>query len=359
MRQEALNLARDIMMNCYRPENFPSWILSGNTVSQIQAIINGQGKPLIGTGSYLMIMPFGDQKTYQKFKINRVDNYPEDVHRFYQFPFLYNEQQTFSEIAKAKAADIAAEVKIDSYYLIVIIGLGEDTNSLSYTTLERSYLDDYRSSVTVNSLAIFRYSADNADFKIEFSKIDISRMLNKPESAQLPKEKIIQQKNVDQKILEIISPPGSEESPFTTESSNVVVSWRCIGCDKNTDFQVMVSNLEQGNTISHPATHKQFQNLSLPAGKYKIVVSGDQMRSKPRYVEVISPDSSRNMLWFLLLIGVLVAFILFWKNRKKEPAGFGLDKQAGSQHQSMEPGPDDENPPDTFDRRDKGNYQSF
>ena len=358
MRQEALHLAKNMMMNCFRPAEFPDWVLSGITDNQIQAIVDGRGKPLIGTGGFLMLMPFGDRNAYQDFKINPIENYPEDIERFFQFHFSYVQQQTYSEIAKAKAADVAAEAKIDSYFLIVIIGLGEDTNSERYTPEELNYLDAYRSSVQVNSLAIFRYAVDAVDYKVEISRIDISKMRTISPSDDT-KGKMIRQKNVDRKVLEIISPPGSKDEPYFTETTDLLVSWRCIGCDENAFYKIIVTDLKAGHTVSHPTTHQMQQNISLQPGEYKIVVFGENLRSKPRYVSISASGGCGNIFWLLILFAVFLVSYLIKKQIRKDQKKYQLEHDFGDASLPAEPGNHGENKANKPDKPERGSYQTF
>ena len=168
MRSDAIELVKSIIINKYDISFNTNWELSPNADKRITDILEGKGKPLLTQGGYLMIMPFGEKDTYKKFKITHIQNYPNDFYLYYRFPFSYDQQRTFFDIAKARAADVALDINLSKYFLVVIMGKGEDTDSQTYSLDERRLLDNYSSSAIINSLATLRYKNPNLDFKVQF-----------------------------------------------------------------------------------------------------------------------------------------------------------------------------------------------
>lgn len=329
MRQEAIELVRGVVTAKYNTALNQNWYLSGNADSRIQAIVTGKGQPLIGRGGYLMIMPFGERNTYKNFKINLMSSYPADFNRFYQFPFRYDQQLTFSEIARAKAADVAEDANIRKYFLVMITGKGEDIASQSYSMEEIGYLDNYKSSVIVNSLAIFRYNDQNIDFKVVISEIDISKMTGRQPS----RPNIIQPTNVDRKILEIISPKGTRRTPFETGSNQIVVSWNCVGCSDSSVYTINVKSMENNDTerIKPAKVIGRFSHsIPLSPGEYQIKVSAVGVGSSVVYVKIKS-KGGWGWLFTLFLLGALGYLGYFvWKNFLRNREGTtGASKERG------------------------------
>lgn len=315
MRQEAIALTRAIITNNYNSSFNNNWRQTvKNPDPRITGIMSGQGRPLIDPGGLLMIMPFGERDTYKQFQINPINNYPADFDRYWQFPFSYTQQQTFGEIAKAKAGDIAAEAGAGIYFLIVISGKGEDTDSKSYSAQEIKYLDNYRGAANINSLAVFRHRDSNIDFKVEFSEIDVTRIKPGTRGSQ---PRIIQPGNVSQKDLEILTPKGSRTEPREfSEKDKIFVQWRCLGCSDSSRFVIQISKLEGGERVSPITVFKQFAHSVPPlkAGLYDIKVSGDNLTSQRVYIKISGGGGWGWLIILLALGGLAVLARYVWKN---------------------------------------------
>lgn len=317
MRAEALALAKAIITNTYNGSFSNRWDLAVNTDPRIASIMSGQGRPLIDPGGFLMIMPFGARKTCEQLQINRIANYPADFDKYWTFTssFSYTQQETFAEIAKARAANAAfSQIAISKYFMVVIVGLGDDTKSESYTVQEKKYIADYKSAAYINSLAVFSYKDPNIDFKVEFSEIDVSRI--KPgKGSTLPP--LIKPGSVSQKFIEIVTPTGKRNAPQEfSEDGKITVQWRCLGCAENTSYKIYITKVEGGERVAPITVLKDFSHTlpTLAAGVYGIKVTGDNLTSQQVYVKVTAAGSWGWLLALLALAAVAALAYYVWKN---------------------------------------------
>jgi len=323
MRREAEELVKQLIQGQYDASRFqPNWKLSGNTDPRIENIVNGNGQPLIEPGGHLLMMPFGAKGTYTQFKINKIQNYPSDFTNYWRTPTSYGDQNTFGEIAKAKAADVAIDANLSSYYLIVISGLGEDTDSNTniYTPTEIEYMDNYKSAVIQNSLAIFRYQDLNRDFKIEVSHMDLKKMRGSS-SNTAGRTQIIKTDNVDKKSLEIVTPKGVRESPFGLENERLLVSWTCLGCEDSTEYVIRVTNLDdRKNAQVKKVSGRLNHSFNLEGdGLYQVSVSGDSGLSDRQFFELKTGGGKGFLTLLILLVLGGVGYFVF-KQLKTKPA---------------------------------------
>lgn len=328
MRTQAGDLVKQLALGNFDKARFmQDWRLSGNTDPQIQNIVDGSGKPLIEQGGYLLIMPFGDKDTYDRFKLNKIDNLPGDVDRAWRMPTQYTDQNTFGEIARAKAADVAIDANLKGYYLVVISGLGEDTNSANlYTSQEQDYMDNYRSAVRKNALGIFRYRDNKKDYKIEVSKIDLTRMRNAANTTGT--KRIIDSSNVDKPIVEIITPKGNRRSPYSLKGDKLNVTWSCIGCTKDTEYSVKLLHMEnRGASQTQKVKGRTNHTFSMTeGGPYRVVVSNNQGSSSTEFITYEGSGGGGSFLLWLLIIAALAALGYFlytklYSGSRKSPAG--------------------------------------
>ena len=305
MHQEANELVKQMIMGQVDPTLMSNWTLTGSPNPQIVALTQGRGQPLIGSGYMLDIMPFGDKDTWRGHKLSRIQSFPNDFTRKWVTNFRYLDQSTYAQYAEAKAGDIALESQqIKSYYLIVVEGFGEDTNSTTYTREEQEILDNYESSVSITSLGILRYADTNRNFTIRVSKVDISKMKGVSGAAITPGTNI-QPSNVDEPYLEIVSPKGNKNDPFES-AGKVTVSWVCTGCAENTEFTVRLSNQEdRSQSITQKVRGKFNYPFSLQPGLYRISVSGNNLGSKAEWVEVSSGGGGGGFFLFFLIVAIL------------------------------------------------------
>ncbi|NMH87991.1 hypothetical protein [Flavivirga algicola] len=302
-RQDAIAFTKSIITASYASNKFPNWKKTGVFTSpEIEAIIKGKGKPLIGVDDFLMVMPFGEISSTNKFQINLVGNYPSDFNKYYKFPFSYNDNDTWGDYAEAKVCNIAYNNQILEYYIIRIQGMADDPNSRLLDKEDLSMVDEYETGSVGEVVARFKHTTASR-FTVTVKKIDISKI----DIFKNGKKVTITPTNTDKKSLRIISPKGTRKTPFTMASSNIRVSWTCIGCDSLPKYTLRAHNLKTKKTKNYSVKNKTFQSLKLEPATYKINVSTKGANSKAQYITVKgeSGDSGGfGVILLLLLLGV-------------------------------------------------------
>jgi hypothetical protein len=231
-------------------------------------------------------------------------------------------------IAEAHLAYIATERNIDKYYLIKVLGKGEDTNTdYSYSNEEKERHDNYRSAATLNKIGILRYKINNIDFTVEISETNVARILAAKNNTIAPKGKsaptLIKPKNVDRKMLEIASPKGTKAKPQKIDSELSKVSWRCMGCSEDTSYTVRLTDLDKSKKFKPYKTKNKQQALKLEPGNYKVIVSGDGAASNPQFFTVNTGGGLGIFLLLLLLAALAAVGYFVWKNFSKSQKGGG------------------------------------
>lgn len=285
-RQNAIDLARALIMAEYKPGDFPYWKEAGVTTGkEIKDIIAGKGQPLIGPDHYLIMMPFGEIKTSDNFLVSPIENFPADFNNNYKFPFSYQDYDTWGNLAEAKACNIAFNNGIPEYYIVRIQGKPDDPNSALISNTLQGIVDEYETASRAEPLARFRHK--DVRFSVTVKKVDITKI---PGMKKYPKIKV-GSKNVTRKSLKIVVPIGARDKPFKTSSKLLRASWMCLGCDDDstTEYSVTVNNLTTKKTERYkvPSTSKA---LTLEPGDYKISVATKGASAKPQYFTI--KDSS-------------------------------------------------------------------
>ena len=299
IRQEAEAIVLDLMQGKYSASG--KWQLAGVPDQQIQDIVDGKGSPLLKQGGYLMVMPFGEKERYEDFKVSQINTMPSDLLSRFGIPWGYD-QQTFGRLAEAKAADVAIDINQSSYYLIMISGLGEDTDSDAYNAQELKYLDTYRSAASIDNLGIIRYQG-GPDFKIEISRVDLGRITNSQQNTTGTK-KVVKPKHVPIPSLELITPRGNRTTPLEVEKPGVLVSWTCLGCSDSTVYDLRVVNTDAKKTLpATSVTGTYSKSLTLTEeGTYKITVSiAGKGLADTQYVRYETSGGGGFFLFLLLL----------------------------------------------------------
>lgn len=322
MRQDAIDFAKSIITASYKPNDFPEWKKAGVLASpEIGAIINGTGTPLIGEDDFLMIMPFGEIKSIKDFQINLISNYPSDFNKYYQFPFVYDDVDTWGNYAEAKVCNLAYNNQIPEYYIVRIQGRPDDPNSALLDRDDQEMVDEYETGAVGETIARFKHTTASR-FLVTIKKVNISKI----PGIKNYKAVIIDSTNTDpnRKSLRIISPKGKRKTPYTTGSSAIQLSWNCIGCDSIPKYTIRVNNLDTKKTKTQRVTNKTFIALKLEPASYKITVSTNGANSKPQYISIEDEDEGGGfgtLLFFILLgIGGYLGYkyLIVGKRRNKE-----------------------------------------
>lgn len=319
MREEAFQLVKSIVTNNYNPSFEANWKLSGYTDPIIKDITQGKGQQLIRTNEYLMIMPFGERDTYDNLRTTLIQNYPSDFTDNFKFPFQYTDQFTYSSLAKAKAAALATEYNLDEYYLIVVMGKGEDTDSNKYTENQKRLIDNYLSAAQINSLAIIRYNNPDIDFKVEISQVSVSKMSVVPPVGPGPVSP--PPPPCGEKKLGIVTPQGTKSKPREINGERLNVSWNCKCCSDSSNYTLRVINLDNKKTRSYNIPGTTSRAVKLTPGLNRIVVSGDSLLATPQYVMMKSKGTEGGGFFGILLLLIALAvggyFLYKYLNNRK------------------------------------------
>jgi len=304
MRQDAIDFARAIITASYKPGDFPNWQKAGVSINpEIDAIIQGKGSPLIDEDDFLMVIPFGNIDTPNRFQINLIKNYPSDFNRYYQFPFAYDEQNTWGNYAEAKVCNLAFNHQIPEYYIVRIQGRPDDPNSHLLTKEDQEMVDGYETGAVGEVIARFKHTVASR-YLVTIKKIDISKF---PEIKNY-KAVTIKSTNTDptRKSLRIVSPKGKRKLPYVTASSSIQLSWSCIGCDSISKYTIRVNNLDTKKSKTLRVTRKTFTSLKLEPATYKISVSTQGANSKPQYIRIEDEELSSGLGPLFVIIVLLV-----------------------------------------------------
>jgi len=305
MRQDGIDFTKSIITASYKPGDFPEWEKAGVFVSpEIEAIIKGNGTPLIGEDDFLMIMPFGEINTINRFQINLISNYPSDFNKYYQFPYTYDDRDTWGDYAEAKVCNIAYNNKIPEYYIVRIQGRPDDPNSDLLSQQDQNMVDEYETGAVGEVVARFKHTVASR-YLVTIKKVDI----NKFPGIKNYKAVRIDSTNTDpnRKSLRIISPKGKKRAPYTTSSNTIQLSWNCIGCDSIPKYTIRINNLDTKKTKIKRVTKKTVTALKLEeSATYKITVSTKGANSKPQYITIDQEEDKGGFgtLLLILLLGV-------------------------------------------------------
>jgi hypothetical protein len=126
---------------------------------------------------------------------------------------------------------------------------------------------------------------------------------------------LITPKNVVKKELEIVVPAGkSLDDPYKTDSESLKILWKCLGCTPEILYTVRITELDgKGKPIISKTQGKE-HTIRLEPGKYKVVVSGDGLTSKPKFFTINKGGNSNIFFLMLLLAALAVLGYFIWKN---------------------------------------------
>lgn len=314
MREDAIAFTRSLITASYRPADFPNWEQTGVPLDpEIDNIVKGKSKPLIGADDFLMIMPFGESATINRFKINEIKTYPSDFDRYYQFPFNYTDRDTWGDYAEAKICNIAYNYQISEYYLFRIQGKPDDPNSSYLTSDQSKMIDDYVTGSVAQVVGKFRHKMVN--FSVTIKKVDISKI----PGMKNYKKTAITSSNTDRKSIRIISPKGEKKHPYKAKSDRISVTWVCIGCDSTATYSLTVRNLDTKKTKKHKVINANYKSISMGPGKYKINVSSFGIRSKTEYVKIPGEGGGFGGLILILILAAAGYFgYKFFMDKRKQ-----------------------------------------
>lgn len=297
IRDEAKNIVKDLIQGKFDQTVYKNWkwTYQEGVISQIVA---GTGSPLIAKDNFLIMMPFGSKNRYRRHKITAIQDFPNDVITGYDkyYPKRFTDGRTHRDLANAMTASIAAKKQINTYYLIEVSDFLNDVKSTNgYTAKEQAALAAYGSS-TVKSIklgTLFCEESGAKNYQIQIRKVAVSNIPQNPNPGVNPA----------QSGLQLVRPKGTKRKPAVIESSNLTVSWRCLGCPPNTAYRVTLKHLtDRKNTLRQKVQGSSYTFKDLKAGIYRVTVAGNNS-SKTGYAEIKNSSSILPIILFLALLG--------------------------------------------------------
>jgi hypothetical protein len=289
--------------------------------------------PLVSNGSRILLIPFGEKLTSDYVKETTISNFPNDVTNFIDinYPTVFKDNFTFLTLAKAKAAQQAKNRGLSNFLLLVISdGVNDFTagKSPNYTGYEQQLVENFNS----KSNPILEGSYDgyvkfkgSNDFKIPLRNIDIKNY-KAPPSPTTTVPPVTTPNAIDSSLsIEFPAPysAANRKKPVITKSNTASISWLCKNCPDNMKYNVAITQVEGGNFkdpssrgITAPSVSK-----NLPAGTYKITVSGEVSGSnKPvsSATTYITVEGSGGLWWLWLLLIAAVVAVLLYLNKEKQ-----------------------------------------
>ncbi|MGB8193116.1 MAG: hypothetical protein WCF67_14405 [Chitinophagaceae bacterium] len=328
-RTQTKNVLKDILMG--KPISDPSFYYEKDPNSSL----NINGTPLVSNGSQVLLIPFGDKSTSDKYAEIKVSNYPGDLLNFIDinYPTVFSDGFTYLTLAKAKAAQLAKQKGISRFMLLLISDNISDFTggkSPNYTTYEQQLVDNYNSQsnpITEGGVDGYVKLRGNSDFKIPIRTMDVSKYQAIPNPSQNPPTTTPATPANTTLSIEFTGAlaAATRKKPAVIKSNNVTVSWQCRNCPDNMRYNLIFTQIEGGKfrdanskNISTPSVLKK-----LESGVYKITVSGEvPYRSMPvsgaiTYVSVETGSGSW-WLWVLLLAGLIGLIIYMNKENQKK-----------------------------------------
>jgi hypothetical protein len=319
-RIQAIELCKQLIEGRVSNSQFSNWEAK-NLDNFIAQSYNGKGNILNQINS-ITVVPYGNKNTYKKFKIFQNNSPKVNLEQSIKYAnsFTYTDQLTFGELARAKAADIAIDANIKSYYLIEISGLGGDqTGSQGLSSKQQRLIDEYKSSAVIAPIGLF--ILEGKPLRLTAKVININTMTgNKNTSGS---KGIITSNNVNRKSLKIISPIGTKSDyDEVKEKDGLSISWLCLGCDKNTEYIVTAKNTKTNKTKKTTVIGRNNTLMQLDPGLYKISIKGKGLSScqnNNQYVEIKGKANTGG--WFFFLFVILIAGAAYYV-KKNDPFGW-------------------------------------
>lgn len=286
---------------------FPEWEQLNIADPTIRNILTGNRQPLLGSGSFLCIMPFGNRDRYRQNRTIRLNQFPDDLNLFMQqnYPVSYSDSYTYIQIAQAYTALLAEMQNVYRYYIISVTDdLGDQENTSSqnlFDSQEQALILAWNNpnSSRVTSLG----SLKSHNFFINFKRVELltsrgGEPLEKPT------------------ITLLTYPGGKQGNELEVRSGMVNLEWNCSNCDPDQKYLVSISSTDgnSGNNI-RKTTQSTKYSAALPRGKYKVTVSSANCIPASTYINVVTGGGGFPWLLLLFLMVIAGGYIV-WKKRQ-------------------------------------------
>ncbi|PCJ82004.1 MAG: hypothetical protein COA49_03315 [Bacteroidetes bacterium] len=320
-RSSAIKLCNQLILGNISKNEFYDWIPSGLD-GFVKEAYSGSNSSVLNNINSITVIPYGNQNTYKKFKIFQNNSASVSLKQAidYSNNLSYTDQLTFVNLAHAKAADIAIDANIKTYYLIEIGGLsGDQTGSNGLSSSQQQLIDNYESSAIIESSGLFRLNNKPLSVSVKIVNIKILSGNNNTSGSK----GIIQNQNINNSSLRFVTPIGTKSKyKSVNEGQNIAVSWIGLGAKDNTKYTVKAMNLDTKKSKTLTCIDCNNVLMKLEPGLYKITIRGNGIsacQNNNQYVEVIG-ETSYGSLFFLLVILAIGAGALYVK--KNDPFGW-------------------------------------
>ena len=317
-RKQAIELCKQLLSGSVSLNEFSEWETK-NLDKFVAQAYNSKGSNVLKGINSITIVPYGDKNTYKKFKIFQNNSAKASLKQSidYANSLSYTDQLTFGELARAKAADIAIEASIKSYYLMEISGLGGDqTGSKSLNTEQHNLIDEYKSSAVISPIGLFKLNGK--PLRLNVKVVSINTMTGNSGNAG-----IITSNNVNRKSLKILSPIGTKSDyEEVDEKDGLNITWQCLGCDKNTEYVITAKNVKTKKSKKTKVVGRNNTMMQLDAGLYTISIKGiglPSCQNNKQYIEVEGKANTGG--WFFLIFIILLGGAAYYL-KKNDPFGW-------------------------------------
>lgn len=315
-RKQAIELCKQLLSGNVTQSDFSNWEAKNLDNFVAKAYKTGNNN-FLGSINSITVVPYGEKNTYKKFKIFQNSSGQASLKQAIEYAnsLRYDNQLTFGELARAKAANIAIDANIKSYYLFEISGLGGDqTGSKGISSTQQNLIDEYKSSAEISPIGLF--ILNGKPLRISVKVVNITTMAGNSNTSG--NKGIITSNNVNRKSLKIISPIGTNtDYEVVDEKNGLNISWLCLGCDKNTEYTVTAKNIKTKKSKKEKVIGRNNSMMQLSPGKYTISIKGKGLPScqnNNQYIEIKGKGNNGGWFFFLFLIAIAGAAFYFKKN---------------------------------------------
>lgn len=325
---EVKNLMKSVLTG--NPNPNPNYYYEPASGSNFK-LFNGQ--PLVGVGSKIIIIPFGDITTSNNSHIETIKSSATEVEQMLDlyYPREFSDNLTYITLAKAKAAEVAKNSGLNSYIMFTITDGMNDyfghLKSPGYSALEQQLVDNYLSKTNPVEEKKFdgyiRYNNDPKNlFKISVGAVDVTKY--KPVNPSTPATPLTTTSEEDCEIVLTSYAGGKVTNEKEVREEKVNLNWIC-NCAGKVRYNVIITPLAKGSKKSKIVKNNITSNsysTTLKNGRYKIVISGVIDNSKiaiPAITYIHVKTGSMAWLFWVLLILILVGIVYFlWKRKQDE-----------------------------------------
>ena len=295
IRKQAINILGSLLRRSIDSTKYPAWNFK-NPGGILLKSLNQTGGSILNSKDMLGIIPYGERDTYKSFRLFNSNDVNVKISNAIKFAHKleYNDQLTFGQLARAKAADIALETDVKTYYFIEIKGFPDDTDS-RMSDQEKKLLDQYNRRVISKPIGVIAHQF--SPLRILIKKINIKKT-----------------EDVTNHNFRMLSPDGTKNEPENISAGNdVQVSWAVVAAPDTTKYTVTANDVHSDEKIVQSCEDCKKLSLALEPGLYSIHLKATglpECRNNNTYVKVKS-NGGGGFFIFLLILGIIVGGIVY------------------------------------------------